>query len=387
MMRELKASEKHRQVYVHRMMRRRGDVLSEAEEARYIAQLAECWDQMSAEERADHDEWEAHMQESAEQERAADARLQPCPECADKRALGLWSSAQRCHGCKGTGITRVRQSYVCNQCGGSLCLDESRSHFHHAVPHGLVEQTVSGGYESDHLSDCTTYTFSMCERCLRTLFDAFKVPPTIGSYMVSGNTTYAEDADWYRFKIWRDAGGQLDKLRTGKCNAKQHCDKAQVWRHMLSGHLTVEATCDEHKIEYANSHNVPVDAIKGVPYERERRTTAERRQLADALLAVIVTDRGRPTYLRFVGDAVLDLFPDADVHNDEARHNGWSGMFFPGPWFGELRPDRHATYAPWFVDTRYVFLPGGTIAIRPNGGFDEQLNATPATAIARPERW
>jgi hypothetical protein len=118
----------------------------------------------------------------------------------------------------------------------------------------------------------------MCERCLRVLFDGFKVAPTTSDYMAGySKRSYADDQEWHRFKSWRDAGGQLDKLHTGKCNAKQYCDKAQVWRHFCSSHQTVEATCDEHKIEYGNSHNVPVDAIVGVPYERERRTMAERR--------------------------------------------------------------------------------------------------------------
>ncbi len=43
--------------------------------------------------------------------------------------------------------------------------------------YGLIEVTVSGGYHSFTLEDLTQYTFSMCEGCLKKLFDTFKIPP------------------------------------------------------------------------------------------------------------------------------------------------------------------------------------------------------------------
>jgi hypothetical protein len=42
--------------------------------------------------------------------------------------------------------------------------------------YGLVENTVSGGYHSTALSDGCRYKFSLCERCLATLFDSFLLP-------------------------------------------------------------------------------------------------------------------------------------------------------------------------------------------------------------------
>lgn len=45
--------------------------------------------------------------------------------------------------------------------------------------HGLIEVTVSGGYSSPALWDLTNYTFSLCERCLRELFDGCKIPPMV----------------------------------------------------------------------------------------------------------------------------------------------------------------------------------------------------------------
>lgn len=42
--------------------------------------------------------------------------------------------------------------------------------------HGLIEQIVRGSFNSEHLDDMTTYTFSMCEKCLVDLFETFKIP-------------------------------------------------------------------------------------------------------------------------------------------------------------------------------------------------------------------
>lgn len=57
---------------------------------------------------------------------------------------------------------------VCNQCKGP-CLIEGDVY-------GL-SATVSGGYNSTHLSDMVTYRFELCEKCLSKLFAGFKIPP------------------------------------------------------------------------------------------------------------------------------------------------------------------------------------------------------------------
>lgn len=43
---------------------------------------------------------------------------------------------------------------------------------------GIIECTVEGVYGSDSLEDMTSYTFSVCEHCLREFFDTFKIAPT-----------------------------------------------------------------------------------------------------------------------------------------------------------------------------------------------------------------
>lgn len=69
----------------------------------------------------------------------------------------------------------ITEDVICNKCGNSCKKDHGF--------YGLIEHTVSGGYESEPLSDGTNYTFSLCEKCLDGLFDTFKVPVEITHYI------------------------------------------------------------------------------------------------------------------------------------------------------------------------------------------------------------
>lgn len=103
---------------------------------------------------------------------------EPCPACAESRGSGDLDSAASCPRCKGTGMRRTRESWICNACGKSLCPESD------GCPYGLVEAKVSGGFNSPALSDCTNYEFSICENCLRKIFDEFAIKPMISEYMV-----------------------------------------------------------------------------------------------------------------------------------------------------------------------------------------------------------
>lgn len=62
----------------------------------------------------------------------------------------------------------------CNKCGESCLVFSSLS----LAPqsYGLINTSVSGGYYSSHLVDGVTYNFSICEKCLKEIFEGFKVP-------------------------------------------------------------------------------------------------------------------------------------------------------------------------------------------------------------------
>jgi len=100
----------------------------------------------------------------------------------------------------------------CNLCGEACAAP------HHAdnalSPMGLINCTVSGGYDSTPgngcgaLDDSTSYTFSLCEWCLDWLFAQFKHPPTTSDYISPG-----EDVN-----PWRPAEERvyLDEWRSQK---------------------------------------------------------------------------------------------------------------------------------------------------------------------------
>lgn len=79
--------------------------------------------------------------------------------------------------------------------------------------HGLINQTVSGGYESTPgngsgaLDDATNYNFSLCEFCLDWLFQQFKVPVETSDYMSGGEiepwrpaSQRVSEDDWRKMK-------------------------------------------------------------------------------------------------------------------------------------------------------------------------------------------
>ena len=63
---------------------------------------------------------------------------------------------------------------ICNRCGKS-CMSGKNDGIDDG--YGLIETTVCGGYWSTYLYDDVRYTFSLCEECLRELFDNFIIPP------------------------------------------------------------------------------------------------------------------------------------------------------------------------------------------------------------------
>lgn len=81
---------------------------------------------------------------------------------------------------------------ICNACGKSLYEKlwsgpPPKEAEYEAC--GLVEKVVCGGYSSpdNGLMDCTSYRFSLCENCLKKMFDTFKIPPETWDYMKSNS--------------------------------------------------------------------------------------------------------------------------------------------------------------------------------------------------------
>jgi hypothetical protein len=234
------------------------------------------------------------------------SQYEACPRCEEERAAGRFDEVLNCHDCKGKGIVRVPASYICNGCGGPLCPDVPDSP-NSRCPHGLVEETVSGGYDSPDLTDTTTYTFSLCEACLRKLFAGFKVPPAVGCYMGEGYDSYAEDEAYYARRKWKEANGHIDKLLLGLCNQTIECPNRALYRLYYSSHLSDEACCEEHHRGAANAWFVPFEPTAGIVcagrpfFTREQLLT-----LANAWLTVGPRTGDVLTYHKYTPGCVAD---------------------------------------------------------------------------------
>jgi len=72
---------------------------------------------------------------------------------------------------KGIKKVEVIVDIICNKCNRSLKSNDPDDPEYY----GLTSANVSGGYNSPVLGDCTHYSFSLCEYCLKELFSSFQI--------------------------------------------------------------------------------------------------------------------------------------------------------------------------------------------------------------------
>lgn len=78
---------------------------------------------------------------------------------------------------------------ICNKCGKSC-----RAYPESSMFSGLLEYRFNGCYGSEPLEDMTGYIFSICNPCLKEIFDTFKIPVVVIDYLNSG-TIIGEEPD------------------------------------------------------------------------------------------------------------------------------------------------------------------------------------------------
>lgn len=78
-----------------------------------------------------------------------------------------------------TKEVEVTDDVFCNMCSESCKKPDCGPN---SDPHGLIEKSVRGSYYSRELDDMSEYTFSICESCLKKLFDRFQIPVKITGY-------------------------------------------------------------------------------------------------------------------------------------------------------------------------------------------------------------
>ena len=166
-----------------------------------------------------------------------------CTWCKD------WDAKQRyfdkCRRCNNSGLVPDPKEILCNLCGETMCPIGTMNE---QSPHGLYNAHVTGGYDSYHLWDMTTYTFSLCEKCLREIFNKAKIKPDLSDAAGGLNPyTYEDDLEMYEYRLWKDAGGHHQAYLDKKCNMVKDCPNKAKYTELVSDDFTERAACEDHK--------------------------------------------------------------------------------------------------------------------------------------------
>lgn len=70
----------------------------------------------------------------------------------------------------------------CNQCGEECISERAKEDEKKESFYGLINAEAKGYYFSPVLDDCTAYRFDLCEKCLKKMFDNFKIPVDLLEY-------------------------------------------------------------------------------------------------------------------------------------------------------------------------------------------------------------
>lgn len=191
----------------------------------------------------------------------------------DCNRCGHWDEGRRrrevCEQCNNTRQTIDPKEILCNMCGG---YQRPIGQHNEQYPHGLEDAEVTGGYDSYHIFDCTTYKFSVCEQCLRGLFNQFKIPPLvidrIGNDIASLSKTreqlWKEDQEAYEYRVWKDKGGHHQAYLDKKCNFVKDCPNKAVYTQLISGDFTENCSCEEHKHLWAYGNSKLTKFIQNI---------------------------------------------------------------------------------------------------------------------------
>jgi len=258
---------------------------------------------------------------------------------ASARAADHFAEALDCSGCRGNGVVRTRESYVCNQCGGCLCPDVDNDN--RDSPDGLVEVRVRGHYDSTDLLDTTVYGFSICEKCLRKLFNGFVIPPTVGEYMLTGRgeeimsedpEAYAKDRECQETHEWRQAGGEKQKFGDGICNQTRLCPNAARWRMLMHSSIRWDVCCDDHRPKEFVGHSylyVPIQLLANVGGDDKTLTAEQRKRVVRIALALTKKDSPVTLY-RYITHDVAMLLGNESLYRDPERHHPWMAWVVGG---------------------------------------------------------
>jgi hypothetical protein len=192
-------------------------------------------------------------------------------ECLECQSFSIEDRILRkCRRCKNSRWIENPKYMLCNLCGDSLCYAANLSNppyegYGAQTPFGLYNAKVMGGYESFHLLDMNEYTFSLCEHCLRKLFMQCKIPPKVQYSDNSDHPSkygFAQDQEYYEFRVWENDGGCHQAYLNGKCNRVKNCPNDAIYTRLHNDdQFTENCMCEEHKETFGYSNSKLVKFI------------------------------------------------------------------------------------------------------------------------------
>lgn len=170
-----------------------------------------------------------------------------------------------CEHCKNTRQVIDPKEILCNMCGECMC---PLGTMNEQYPHGLHKAKVNGGFDSYHLFDMTSYIFSFCEKCLRTLFNQCKIKPNLHEGGPGDPLDYdilwEKDQEAYAYRVWRDDGGHHQAYLNRKCNEAKNCPNEALYTRLSDGEFTEDCCCEKHK-EILSKYMVNIELTKFIP--------------------------------------------------------------------------------------------------------------------------
>lgn len=201
-----------------------------------------------------------------------------CKRCSEARAEQDYERALRCSLCDGKGFVPRPDAHPCNRCGGSLYTPEGT--VSEQVAYGIEHLEITGAYHSEGLNDLHRYTFSLCERCLRAMFQEWKIRPKVELVtlhdIVEKEIEFEEDQRLWEEGEWRHTGGHALARMQGLCNATKACGKPAAYSVKQSGYLGDECRCEEHKDHDQNCLNA--ELLPFVPWSVQKQIEEDLEQ-------------------------------------------------------------------------------------------------------------
>jgi len=273
-----------------------------------------------------------------------------CEGCKGFRESGQLSNAIVCRRCDGKGIVVAPESYVCNMCGGGMVGEIGNIL-------GLAGASVSGGPDSDGLSDMMSYRFSICEKCLRSMFEKFKVPVQPKGYGGFPDEDWKTHLEYLRRRDWQWDKGREKKYPTGLCTYDKKCRNKGEWLYLCSDRPNADHFCKKHKdgngrcgnCMWLSTKGIRIKGTqpgKGMPYEvfsplKQRFATEILRHLRSDRVSLF---RWAPCMMTMGTDAFDDrslggstkwkmlFFPELKTILEEETVSVQSGRFAPFRW-------------------------------------------------------